>query len=108
MHHPSTVGASLASPRRRATMRHQSALLKRILRSERATGALAIVNHHSNRLRSLLAAPGDDRVGRIMVEYLLPRMIPERSYFIQLCRRAHVVQRPNSNERVPETSGECR
>ena len=35
--------------RLRAAMRHQHALLKRLLRSERATGAWAIVNHHTDR-----------------------------------------------------------
>ena len=59
--------------------------------SERATGALAIVNHHSYRSRTLLDASAGDRVGGLAVDYLLPRMITERSYFIQLCRRAHML-----------------
>ena len=58
--------------------------------SERATGALAIVNHHSYRPRTLLAAFGGDRTGGLAVNYFPPPLVPERSYFIQLCRRAHM------------------
>ena len=55
--------------------------------SERETSALAIVNHHSNRCRTLLAAFGGDRVGGIMVDYFPERMRTGRN---QLCRRAHL------------------
>ena len=65
--------------------------------SERATGALATVNHHSNRCRALLAAFGGDRVGGIMVDYFPERMITESSYFNQLCRRAHIETGPPSS-----------
>ena len=96
VHNPPTVGASSASSRRQAPVHHhlwrQAPLLKRIMGSERATGALAIVNHHSNRCRTLLAAFGGDRVGGIMVDYFPERMRTESSYFIQLCRRTHMWQ----------------
>ena len=54
--------------------RQQNALLKLLLRSERATGALAIVNRHSYRFRALLAA--DRRV---------TTALPSRDLF-SLCR----------------------
>ena len=90
---PDRLGSASVDPR--PSRRHQSAPLKRILGAERTTGALAIVNHHSNRFRSLLAAFGDDMVGGIVVEYLPPRMITERSIRHQLCRRAHMYYNEN-------------
>ena len=79
----------------------QNALLKLPLRSERATGALAIVNHHSYRFCTLSAASGGDRVGVIILEYLPPRMIAERSIRHQLCRRAHISCADSPSKMVP-------
>ena len=61
--------------------------MKRRIGVERPTGALAVVNHHSNRLGTHLAAFGGDRTGRISVEYLMSCM---RTGHNQLCRRAHM------------------
>ena len=59
------VGASPASPRRRAPMHHQTALLKRILGTERATGAYNVENHHTNRS----GRPGRGRTAIGSVDY---------------------------------------
>ncbi len=52
-----------------------------------------VENHQTNRLGRPWARWNSARVGGIAVEYLGPRMNSERSYSIQLCRRAHMRRR---------------
>ena len=56
----------------RATMRHYNTLLKRILGAERTTGALAIVNHHTHRSGTYLAAISEVLIGTTAVQHFFP------------------------------------
>ena len=53
-------------------MREQDALLKLLLRSERATGALVIVNHHKFRLGTHWATDSEVLVVEILWKYIFP------------------------------------
>ena len=60
LHSTKVLKSTVVLSRCRATMHHQEAVLKLLLCSERATGVLAIENHHTYRSYTLLEP--DNRV----------------------------------------------